>query len=151
MPLAGIHPEAMANLRGMMAAFPPSSAARTLTAMGSLLVIGFAALGWRRAVLTPAMDLAFGNAVIAGLLVGYHLSPHDLSLLLLPLAFLAHHFTAANRANLRQWPLAGLAAILFLPPLHVILIVRHHYNWAAIGLLILFAANYFEIRRPAVP
>ncbi len=46
-----------------------------------------------------------------------------------------------------------MAAVLVLPPLQLWLLAEHRYAWAAGLVLLLFAANYRELRRalPGTP
>ena len=165
LPLAGIHPEEMANLRGLASLLSLAEPARyALILVGSLVVLSVAILGQRQASKeggAPA-ELAFANAVSAGVLVGYHLSPHDLSVLLLPMALLFHSLRMTNgnwsgmTTGASRW-LAGLgvalAAVLFLPPFQLWLLAEHRYALVAVPVLLLFAATYRELRRalPGTP
>jgi hypothetical protein len=163
LPLAGIHPEEMANLRGLVSLFSlPPPARYALILVGSLAVLSVAILGERQAKKDwgPTSELAFANAVSAGVLVGYHLSPHDLSVLLLPMALILHSLqrTQGNLTGMTRsrW-VAGLAiavaAILVLPPFQLWLLAEHRYAWLAVAILLLFAANYRELKRalPGTP
>ncbi len=104
-PFAGIVPPVMANFRGLIYLFFHSDqSSRTVMA---LLILCAAALtmtlrgwnetGWNETGRNQAgsnnnkinnkkdeFDLAFASTVTFALLVSYHLNPHDLSLLLLP-------------------------------------------------------------------
>ena len=165
LPLAGIHPEEMANLRGLVSLFSlPPPARYALILVASLAVLAVAILGERQARKDwgPTSELAFANAVSAGVLVGYHLSPHDLSVLLLPMALILHsrQRTQGNLTGMTddgsRW-VAGLAiavaAILVLPPFQLWLLAEHRYAWLAVAILLLFAANYRELKRalPGTP
>ena len=164
LPLAGIQPEEMANLRGLVSLFSlPQPARYALVLIGSVAVLSVAILGQRRATKDggPISELAFANAVSAGVLVGYHLSPHDLSVLLLPMALILHslrrtkgslsgRMTGTTRS---RW-VAGLgiavAAVLVLPPFQLWLLAQHRYAWLAVAVLLLFAANYWELKRASL-
>jgi Glycosyltransferase family 87 len=170
LPLAGIHPEEMANLRGLVSLFPlPEPARYALILVASLVVLAVAILGQRQASKDwgATAELAFANAVMAGVLVGYHLSPHDLSVLLLPMALILPSLrrtnwnlkgvtTSRRTMGTSSW-LAGLgvavAAVLVLPPFQLWLLAEHRYAWVAVPVLLLFAANYRELRRasPGTP
>jgi hypothetical protein len=141
-------------VRGLVSQLLSGSAhaKEALTAAGSLLVLWFAILGRRKAgagkEAGTATELAFGNAVIAGVLVGYHISPHDLSVLLLPLALILHSLmTTPRQLAWRTVSLFTMEVVLFLPPLHVWLLARHLYSYMAVPVLMLFAAGYAEIRK----
>jgi hypothetical protein len=82
LPLAGIHPEEMANLRGLASLFSvPEPARYALILLASLVLLWLALLAQRQATADGGATnkLAFANAILAGVLLGYHLSPHDLS------------------------------------------------------------------------
>ena len=151
MPLVGVHNQQMANLRGLFGTWLPAHhvVALTLVLVSSAAVLWAALQGTARlADSSAAIRLASANAVLASLLVGYHLSPHDLTILLVPLAFLAQHIVADNA--LRQ-PNKILLAItvgtLFLPPLHLLLLAKHVYTYACFPLLLLFGLVLMEMRR----
>jgi len=172
LPLAGIHPEEMANLRGLASLFSlPQPARYALILVASLLVLAVAILGQRQAGKDwgATAELAFANAVSAGVLVGYHLSPHDLSVLLLPMALIlpslrrtnrnlsgitsrmmTSGMTTSRRTTGTSSRLAGLgvavAAVFVLPPFQLWLLAEHRYAWVAVPILLLFAANYRELR-----
>ena len=88
LPMAGIHDAQKANLRGLFGLLLPGyqHTASYLSLLSSVLVMYLAV----RSSLLAREDvrsarLAFANAVFAAVLVGYHLSPHDLTILLLPM------------------------------------------------------------------
>ena len=94
-------------------------------------------------------DLAFANTVLFALLVSYHLNPHDLSLLLLPIALLfgrgfGRTPGARNPAN---WITLGWVGILFLPPLHLWTLRAGVYALMSLPLLGLFSSLAFLLRR----
>ena len=155
LPLAGVHNEQMANLRGIFGlAFPGRApAAFGMTVFSSLLVLWLAASSWvasaRRAGQSAA--LPFANTVIGAILVSYHLSPHDLVILLLPMALILHHLL--TRRDIPAWLRTAFIAtlgVLLLPPLHLILLQVHIYTYACLPILVLFGVTYAEIRRLSV-
>src|SRR5208337_1415636 len=93
-------------------------------------------------------NLAFGNFVLAAILVSYHLSPSDLCIVLLPIGlfsqYLAEHTGIARWARLT---LLSSQGVLFLPPLHVIALAWHVYVYAVIPILIMFLLATAEIFR----
>lgn len=157
-PFAGIVPEAMANFRGL--AFLLFRRDQSPWAVVAVSIVSAWALAqtlgyWRHARLAAyrgpetrglaasrpdEFDLAFANAVLFALLVSYHLNPHDLSLLLLPISLLLHHalVRAPRELNLRDWTTLGLLTILFLPPLHVWTLKADVYALVALPVLLLF-------------
>ena len=158
LPLAAVHPrEEMANLRGLAAVFFPNpQVAEMFTLAGTLAIFWLAIRGGKGAGSRTHSEghenLAWASAVIGSLLVAYHQSPCDLTLLLLPLAFSFHLFRAGGWASPgRRAIWIGLALLLFLPPLHLVLLNYHFYSLMAIPLLSFFWLVYGEIMRPAAP
>jgi len=152
-PLVGIHDQQMANLRGLFGTLLPAHHALclTLVLISSAIVMSFAVHAMLRAADAGGkIRLASTNAIVASLLVGYHLSPHDLTILLLPLALLTQHILTDNcipQAN--RIVLAVLIGTLFLPPLHLLLLAKHVYTYACIPLLLFLGVVLLEIRRIA--
>lgn len=143
LPMAGIHPEEMANLRGLIALLSPPSAWIPLTAACSLVVLGGAIWGGNRG----GTELCFANAVVAATLVSYHVSPHDLSVLLLPMALILRQVWAASVPKWLRRIQVTTIAILFLPPLHLFLLSRHVYGYAGVLTVVLFLATSVEMYR----
>jgi hypothetical protein len=155
-PFAGIVPEAMANFRGLtyfffrrdqspwaIAAVSIVSAgalAKTLTYLRHARLVAYRGLAATR---QDEFDRAFAYAVLFALLVSYHLNPHDLSLLLLPISLLLHHTLARPRRELHPADRITLAllAILFLPPLHVWTLRADACALVAVPLLLLFLTS----------
>jgi hypothetical protein len=165
LPLAGIHPEEMANLRGLASLFSvPEPARYALILLASLVLLWLALLAQRQATADGGATnkLAFANAILAGVLLGYHLSPHDLSVLLLPMAlilpslWLRQGKVSGSPSGTPRWLGrlgVAVAAVLLLPPVQLWLLAAHRYAWVAVPVLLLFAANYRQLRRalPGTP
>jgi hypothetical protein len=162
-PFAGIVPQAMANLRGLTYFFFRSD--QSLWAGEALAILSAAALfitlaSWRHArTEAPALpgakagerfDLAFANTVLFALLVAYHLNPHDLTLLLLPLAVLLRGaFGQTPRlARTQDWVTSGLVGLLFLPPLHLWALRSGVYSLVSLPVLGLLTSSSIKWRRP---
>lgn len=151
LPLAGIHNSQKANLWGLFALILPGSErmAFYLTLLGSGFLMYLAV----RCNMLAKQDsysgrLAFGNAVFAAVLVGYHLSPHDLTILLLPMILLVDYLhTAEDIPRRTRLVLLLTLGIFFLPPLHILLLRTHRYSYACIPILVLFGVSYKEISR----
>jgi hypothetical protein len=90
---------------------------------------------------TQYFDLAFANTVLFALLVSYHLNPHDLSLLLLPLALLLRDAAGSTLTKSSRLWIIALSALLFLPPLHLLALREHAYALVSIPLIALFAVS----------
>ena len=144
LPLAGIHPAQMANIRGLIAV---SGIARnttfrfaaTLITSGLLFI--YAATRWRTREpgFGNVQNLVVGNFVFAAILVSYHLSPHDLCIALLPMGLFSQSLLERTGTSRRvRLILLSCLCTLFLPPLHVILLAWHVYAYAALPILIMF-------------
>ena len=98
-------------------------------------------------------DLAFANTMLFSLLVSYHLNPHDLSLLLLPISVMLHrefvHPEGAQRSA--NWITVSLLAILLLPPLHVWALRDGVYALFVLPIVSLFLISGDSVRRRRVP
>jgi hypothetical protein len=164
-PFAGFAPRAMANFRGLAYFFFHRD--RSPWAITAVSILSAAALimtltDWRHepaATQPPAsriegeFDLAFANTVLFALLVSYHLNPHDVSLLLLPIPLLLHPMLAYTPRRLRpaHWMTLGLSAILFLPPLHLWGLRAGAYALVAIPILLLFLISGSLLRQSKTP
>jgi hypothetical protein len=155
LPFSGIHPRQMANLRGLAALIIPGSksVSLVLTIPVSFLLLSIAVRGSMLARMQPqATAFLFASSVLASLLVGYHLSPHDLSLLLVPMTMISTDILATHQIS--KWLRTIFAAclvILYLPPLHLFLLAAHSYAYAAIPILVLFLSCYAELKRISLP
>jgi hypothetical protein len=150
---AGIVPQGMANFRGLTHFLFHSD--QSPWAVAAVSILSAAALlkalaGWRRLRLAShpsppvpgqdEFDVAFSTTVLFALLVSYHLNPHDLTLLLLPISLLLHR-SLARTPGLRgpaNWITVGLLAILSLPPLHLWTLRTGVYTLVGLPLLALF-------------
>jgi hypothetical protein len=140
---AGIAPQAMANFRGL--AFLLFRDDNSPWAVAAIFILSAAALIeavfiWKRAKVVGEFDLAFAVTILFSLLVSYHLNPHDLSLLLLPISLLLHLGLAqpVRITGRTKWIVFSLLAVLFLPPLHLWALKTGVYALVAIPILILF-------------
>jgi hypothetical protein len=172
---AGIIPPAMPNFRGLASTiFHPNqsrAAAAAVSALSGLAMIS-ALSTWKRLTAgsdLPRMqqqsgfDLAFSSTVLFSLLVSYHLNPHDLTLLLLPVALILCSLFATGSSHLEKtksiiagwafldWTTAALLTILFLPPLHLLALRAHLYALVAIPLIMLFASIGFVMAENGIP
>jgi hypothetical protein len=167
-PLGGMAPQAMANLRGLTYFFFRTD--DSAWAVASLSILSATALVktltvWKQARLAsdpssaPAtqnkdeFDLAFADTVLFALLVSYHLNPHDLTLLLLPVALMLHRTFASVTSWPRagKWMTVGLLGILFLPPLHLWTLRANHYALVGLPLLVLFLSSASILRTSRTP
>lgn len=162
---AGIGPQAMANFRGL--AYMLFHHDRSPRAVAFLSVLSAAALGkalmeWKHvgsaSGLAPVtetqdeFDLGFANTVLFALLVSFHLNPHDLSLLLLPISVLLHRaFARTPLTRSANWAILGLLATLFLPPLQLWGLKAGVYALVAIPILFLFLISGSLLRQIKAP
>ena len=134
LPMSGVHWRAMGNVRGLVGFFALGDTKTVLAVIGftSILLLAIGAWTWIRSNSSDYQDrLAYGASVLIALLVGYHLSPHDLALLLLPMAVVLD--AAGSRTRILRWSATSLVLVLFLPPLHAILLA-----WKCYALMSLF-------------
>jgi hypothetical protein len=160
-PFAGIVPQAMANFRGLTYFIFHSD--QSPWAVATVAILSAAALiktlaGCRHARLESSLgpagknpgrfDQAFATIVLFALLVSYHLNPHDLSLVLLPISLLLHCWfgTTHPSQGLANWMSLGLLGILFLPPLHLWALKADVYGLVGIPLLALFLTGASAVR-----
>jgi hypothetical protein len=141
----------MANLRGLVSV---SGIANDAVARLVLIGIGSVWVVWRAwrplsgSNSTGATNLAFGNFVLAAILVSYHLSPSDLCIALLPIGLFSQYL--AEHTGIPRWAQLTLLlsqVILFLPPLHLIALAWHLYVCLIIPILVMFLLTSAEIFR----
>jgi hypothetical protein len=151
LPLAGIHDAQKANLRGLFGLLLPGyeRAAFYLTMVSSAFVMYLAVRSSflaRRDI--HSTRLSFANAVFAAVLVGYHLGPHDLTILLLPMVLLLDYLlTTEGIPTTTRFVSIATLAVLFLPPLHLLLLRLRAYTYVCIPILVLSGMTYAEINR----
>jgi len=152
-PFAGIMPQAMANFRGLIYLFFRGD--RSFLASAAVVTMSAAAfvrtlIVWKRAKFSSPQDptlttqddfdLAFANTVLFALLVSYHLNPHDLSLVLLPISLVLQPtlVRAPLLPRVQKWMILGLLGILFLPAVHLWALKANVYALISLPLLALF-------------
>jgi hypothetical protein len=189
---AGIIPLAMPNFRGL--AFVVFHGNRSLMSAAVVCALSAVALlytlnSWKGTVFASdqpeihphgTFDLAFSMTVIFALLVSYHLNPHDLTLLLLPISLTLYQMLPELRhpersrlpdgandlpvnqpaapvklrlSRISRWTTFVLLALLFLPPLHLLPLKTNLYPYSliAIPLTLLFAAIGFMLGKSGTP
>lgn len=153
LPLADIHPAAMANIRGLVSVSgivhdPVPRLA--LIWIGSVLLLWHAWRSFKSSTskFADVINLAFGNFVLAAILVSYHLSPSDLCLTLLPMGLFSQYLE--EHTGIPRWArltLLSSQGVLFLPPLHVISLAWHVYIYPIVPILIMFLLTSAPICR----
>lgn len=137
LPNSGMHWEAMANVRGLVALFMLGDSLLTsiLVAAASLILLVLGAWCWHVAGGSLCRQrLAFSVSIVTSLLVSYHLSPHDLTLLLIPLITLVE--IGFQQGSYKKSVLLGLAALIFLPPIHIVVLYAKYYVLMVIPILV---------------
>ena len=136
--IGGFAPEFMPNLRGLLFLVSGGRLAGLplglLLTVGSPVVLWYAASKWR----DDQLPISFASSVLATLLCSYHLYNYDLTLLLLPIAILF-----AEAIRWRVSPKGGLGIsllVLFVPPLHRLLLLHSAYALVAVPIAFLYVA-----------
>jgi hypothetical protein len=149
LPLAGFHYRAMANLRGLWEIAMPDSPRLTswLVVASSLSVLGIGVYASRLCKRSGSNKLAWTIAVLTAILVSYPLSPHDLTILLLPAALLVDHVrTHKEVPQITRVFVVVMSGLLLLPPLHLLLLAHHMYAPAGVITMLLYVTTYAEIQ-----
>jgi len=137
--LMGFQPEYAANIRGLVylitrGKIPVAISAVLVTAL-SLFILWVAARSWR----DRELELCFSAAVIAALLTGYHSFVYDFSLLLLPISIVCGEL-AKRKMLLSNLTLNTTLVVLFVQPVHYMLIVHHIYAVMCVPVVVLFVS-----------
>jgi hypothetical protein len=149
--LMGFQPEYAANIRGLVYLITgdriPVAISGTVVAALSAFLLWVTARNWK----DSEFELCFSAAVIATLLTGYHSFVYDLSLLLLPIAIVCGEL-AKRKILLSNLTLNSTLVVLFVPPLHHLLIVHHIYALMCVPAVVLFVCVVtVAARQPAEP
>jgi hypothetical protein len=125
LPNTGMHLNAMANLHGLFVGLfhrePPIIGA---------VVVSVALLIWSRTFWAD-VELGFATTMVVTVLVSYHLNPHDLCLLLIPIAVLM------KRAALVSWH--SVPVFLLAPPLPLFLLGKNFWLMGCSVIVLLVA------------
>lgn len=147
--LMGFQPEYAANIRGLVYLITrgrlPVAVSGAIVAALSVFLLWVTAKIWK----DNEVELGFSAAVIAALLTGYHSFVYDLSLLLLPIAIVCGEL--AKRKTLLSNPtLSTILIVLFLPPIHHMLIIQQIYAAMCVPVVMLFSSVVkLAVRQPA--
>jgi hypothetical protein len=104
-----------------------------LAAACSLIVLWYAGRNSR----DEQLPTSFSSAVLATLLSSYHLYNYDLTLLLLPIALLFSEMIR-RRLSLGSSAIGAALIVLFVPPLHRLLLLHNAYTLMAVPVAILW-------------
>ena len=147
--LAGFHPIFMPNLRGLFSLLAFGYSGRVVlfaVAIASALTIVWTAKNWRADV----PSLSFSASVLASMLVSFHLYNYDLSLVLIPVSILCGALVERG-VLLQSRAIWVTLAVLFVNPLHLLLLFHNLYAVMCLPLLILlFGTMRLSQSRPAV-
>jgi hypothetical protein len=149
--LMGFQPEYAANIRGLVYLIAgdkiPVAISGAVVAALSALLLWVSARTWKN----NEVEFGFSAAVIATLLTGYHSFVYDLSLLLLPVAIVCGEL-AKRKILLSNLTLNSTLVVLFVQPLHHLLIVQHIYALMCVPVVVLFVCVVrIAARQPAEP
>jgi hypothetical protein len=137
--LMNFQPEYAANIRGLVYLLGggkiPSAAYGAIVGVLSALLLWLTAKIWK----DSELELSFSAAVIAALLTGLHSFVYDLSLLLLPVSIMCGEL-AKRSGLLRNSTLNAVLIVLFVPPIHHLLISYHVYALMCLPLAALFTS-----------
>jgi hypothetical protein len=157
-------PEHMPNLRGLLYVLLPSGKSHLLlfaVVALSLVMLWVTAKVWRSSDEPGLFSLRFSLALIAALLVSYHGYDYDLSLALIPVLLSLDYLQTHSTPRSTQWLLLAPAFLLFLTPLHMVLLFQWRFAcllsivllfwfWA-VAREILRASNHSSAHPNAVP
>src|SRR6266446_3524064 len=149
--LMGFQPEYAANIRGLIYLITPSkipgAISGAVVAALSAFLLWVTARTWR----DSEFELCFSAAVIAALLTGYHSFVYDLSLLLLPVAIVCGEL-AKRKILLSNVTLNGALVVLFVQPIHYVLMTHQIYAVMCVPVVVLFVTVVkIAARQPAEP
>jgi hypothetical protein len=149
--LMGFQPEYAANIRGLIYLITPSKIPGVIS--GAVVAALSAFLLWVTARIwrDSEFELCFSAAVIAALLTGYHSFVYDLSLLLLPLSIVCGEL-AKRKILLSNLTLNGALVVLFVQPIHYVLMTHQIYALMCVPVVVLFVTVVkIAARQPAEP
>jgi hypothetical protein len=149
--LMGFQPEYAANIRGLIYLITPSKIPGVIS--GAVVAALSAFLLWVTARIwrDSEFELCFSAAVIAALLTGYHSFVYDLSLLLLPVAIVCGEL-AKRKILLSNLTLNGALIVLFVQPIHYVLMTHQIYALMCVPVVVLFVTVVKIVtRQPAEP
>ncbi len=144
--IAGFAPEYMPNIRGILNLLSRGMLPRPIL---SLLLAGLSvgALWWTaKSWRDDQLGLSFSAAALATLLVSYHLYNYDLTLLLLPIGIVCGELARRGRLLASPWALTLSLIILFVPPLHRLLLLHGAYALMFLPVVTLFLVVVWLVR-----
>jgi hypothetical protein len=127
----------MPNIRGLLSVFSHGRLAGlalgVLVATCSIVVLWCASRNWQ----DEQLPISFAASVLATLLSSYHLYDYDLTLLLLPIAILFSEMVRRG-LSLGRSTIGAALIVLFIPPLHRLLLLHNIYAMMAVPVAMLY-------------
>ena len=152
-PTSIVYPEMMTNLRGffypLLSFFRAPELTNIFTAVASLMVYAYCLVLWKNAdgANGQLFDFQFSLAVVATILISYHLYTHDLIILTIPVILTANYVLAGSMLLSRNCKaFLAVAFMLYLPLVPFLLEVGGSFGSLAAPILIFFGLLTFEIR-----
>jgi hypothetical protein len=151
-PTSIVYPQMMTNLRGLffplLIFFRLPDLTNIFTAVASLMVYGCCLLLWKNNPRPeePLFDLQFSLAVVATVLISYHLYTHDTTILTIPI-ILTLNYIVAYKAPLTSACklLLVVLVVLYLPLVPFVLEITATFGSLVAPILILYGFLIFEI------
>jgi hypothetical protein len=151
-PTSIVYPQMMTNLRGLffplLSFFQLPELTNTLTGGASLIVYGYCLILWKNNPRPegPLFDLQFSLAVVATVLISYHLYTHDTTILTVPIILTLNYvFTYKGLLTGACKLLLVVAIVLYLPLVPFILEITATFGSLVAPILILYGFLIFEI------
>ena len=144
--IMGFHPDFTPNMHGLLyllgEGWVGPSAVTFISVVCSIAILWWAIRSWR----DERFELSISAAMLATLLVSYHAYNYDLVLLLLPVALLCGSLGEVEGSRDSKLLLAALV-LIFLPPVHFVLVTRGMYALMCVPILVLFGVVVRLLRR----
>ena len=152
-PTTIVYPAHMANLRGwffpLLSLFRSPELTNILTAIVSLIVYCYSVIVcWKNKASRdhPLFDLHFSLAVVATLLISFHLYPHDVIVLLIPIVLTFNYVLAQQpRLTMPHNVFLFVLTLLYLPFLPILLEHTGSFGSLVAPILLLYGVLIFEI------
>jgi hypothetical protein len=151
-PTTIVYPAHMANLRGfffsLLSLFRSAELTNIFTAISSLIVYGYTAIMWKNNASrnSPLFDLQFSLAIAATVLISYHLYPHDVIVLVIPIVLTFNYLLVHQpRLNIASNVFLFVLVLLYLPFVPILLEHTGSFGSLVAPILIMYGVLIFEI------
>lgn len=146
--IGGFAPDFMPNVRGISFLLSGrhlhGPVLAGFVAITSLLILWIAARSWR----DVELDLSFAAAVLATILASYHIYDYDLMLILLPACIIVARISSSGMALVNSKLLLASLGIVFIPPVHRILLLNGLYALMAVPIICALFITTRRLERP---